>query len=78
MSEVDGVFVATEAATADVFGVGVDNFVIFHLAVPVGCKTLELSDAGSEHWLRIQRPKNSELAKLLRGEAVWCVCLFDE
>lgn len=32
-------FVATEAASADILGIGVDDFVISHLAVTVGCRT---------------------------------------
>jgi hypothetical protein len=32
MPQVVGVFVATEAATADVFGIGVDDFVLAHRA----------------------------------------------
>jgi hypothetical protein len=35
MSQVVGVFVATEAATADVLGIALDDFVLSHLAVPI-------------------------------------------
>jgi hypothetical protein len=35
MSQVAGVFVATEAATIDIFDIGVDDFVLSHLAVPI-------------------------------------------
>jgi hypothetical protein len=39
MSQVVGVFVATEAATLDVLAIGVDDLVFSHLADLLACRT---------------------------------------
>ena len=58
MPQVVGDFVATEAATADVVSIGVNDSVIAHVIVPVGGRTpMRRTAADSWHRPRLRIPR---------------------